>query len=560
MTAFSAVPGVEECVDQLIAGGLKHVVLSPGSRNAPLSLALFNRKDQIQTYLIADERSAAYVALGMAWQLKEAVAIVCTSGTAVLNYYPAIAEAFYRHIPLWVITADRPAEWIDQGDGQTIRQVNVYANHIKSSLSLPEYTVENASSFLEGIASALKLSLQAPQGPIHINFPIREPLYVLKKEHPTASVLPVSAPAIKQADEKLLREVELQFLSASKTLILCGQMHRRAEIEDALNVLGLKESVFVLSETTSNLVLPHGSDTIDRLIDGFNQEDAAHFSPEILITLGDAVVSKKVKAWLRKSNIRYHLHLGATQSKADTYQHLKRKADVDPLSVLKHLVNIHVPASSYRSEWLALRQKKETLHQSFVEQAPWSDLKAYATFLPTVPSHTLLHLGNSTPIRYAQLFGSQSEVIYDSNRGTSGIDGSLSTAVGESMHHDGITCMITGDIAFYYDSNALWNQHISNNLRIILINNGGGNIFRVIDGPESDAEMEYLFEAHQDMNAKAICQQFNIGYITACDEKELSAACTSFWVKADRPQLLEIFTDHKVSPNTLKSYFQHLKK
>lgn len=559
MNPHSAVNGVEELVSVLIGHGVGHAVISPGSRNAPLSLALGNRPE-IKTFVVADERSAGYFALGMSWKLNQPVALICTSGTATLNYHPAIAEAFYRHIPLIVITADRPEEWIDQGDGQTIRQNGIFSNHVKFEATLPSGSdIDTRWHFNRIINNAVLVSKQYPEGPVHLNFPLKEPLYV------RTNSLPATARVVKQyhsfpfPEETAVNELKKLVAASSKILVLCGQQRENKNLQQVLNVLSSSSSVFILAETTSNLDLEYGSSAIDRLIDGFSDADKIDFAPEFLITLNGAIVSKKIKTWLRKANIKYHLHIGEAHTMPDTYQHLTHWIHTEPEFLLAALAEVRNTGTGYREKWMQLVEKKEKNHDAFADACEWSDFSVYRDFLPTVPEGTLLHLANSTPIRYSQLFGFLKGTIYDSNRGTSGIDGCVSTAAGSAVIHNGFTCVISGDVGFQYDSNALWNNYLSEKFRILLINNKGGNIFRIIDGPEDDNEMKTYFETYQETNVHALCTQFNIQYLSASTDAELSDRLDIFWHTTDRPVLLEVFTDNKISPEVLKQYFNALK-
>ncbi|MFI5204407.1 MAG: 2-succinyl-5-enolpyruvyl-6-hydroxy-3-cyclohexene-1-carboxylic-acid synthase [Flavobacteriales bacterium] len=559
MNVHSAVNGVEELVSILTGHGVGHAVISPGSRNAPLSIAMSNRAG-LKTFVVADERSAGYFALGMSWALKKPVVLVCTSGTASLNYHPAIAEAFYRNIPLIVITADRPEEWIDQGDGQTIRQQGIFSNHIKFEATLPSINdIDTQWHFNRLVNDAVLAGQHYPKGPVHLNFPLREPLYK------RTNTLPAEVRVVKQIHsfpfpaEESINELKKLVEKSAKTLILCGQQYPNENLNRVLTSFSSSSSVFVLTETTSNLDLPFSSSSIDRLIDGFTETDKTDFAPDFLITLNGAVVSKKVKAWLRKATVPVHLHIGEAQTMPDTYQHLTHWIHAEPEFILAALAEAKNDTSVYQQQWMNLSTKKEKNHDAFADSCEWSDFSMYRDFLPTIPEGTLLHLANSTPIRYSQLFGATKGVIYDSNRGTSGIDGCVSTAAGAAAFHNGMTCVISGDIGFQYDSNALWNNYLSEKLRILLVNNKGGNIFRIIDGPEDDTEMKTYFETFQETNVQALCTQFNIQYLSASNDSELSDRLEIFWHPTDRPVLLEVFTDNKISPAVLKLYFNALK-
>lgn len=552
----SSIKGVHELVQLCIAYGIKHVVVSPGSRNAPLSVSFDHYAKQINCCVIPDERSAAFFALGIALAKHEPVAVVCTSGSAALNYAPAVSEAFYQKIPLIVLTADRPQAWINQSDGQTIMQSNLYGNHVKKSVNLPVVqSADDAWWHNRLINEAFLSATTVPLGPVHINVPLNEPLYGLTEPEktPVRKIEKIKNSGVFSIDAiKSINEL----VAKNKVMVVAGQMLPNHEIDAMLGELASSANFVVLCESTSNLKNDAFVYTIDRVIDGMNEAEKKSFAPEVLITLGDAIVSKKVKAWIRKNAPQLHLHIGKEHDVIDTYGCLSHWIDEDVKSVLPFLLSAN-DDSTFASEWKKLNDRCEELHCAYLQQAKWSDLKAFDVLFHSIEKANY-HLGNSTPIRYAQLFRLGKEIHSYSNRGTSGIDGCTSTAAGFAYVNDELNVLFTGDISFYYDSNALWNNYLKPNLKIVLINNSGGNIFRIIDGPNNNALTEKYFEAKQKTNAKMICAQYGISYFEASDEGELKAVLKNFI--ADKScSLLELFTDNINSPAELKNYFEFIK-
>lgn len=556
---ISAVKGVNELVVLCKKHGIKHVVVSPGSRNAPLSIT-FEHTNDLSTYVVVDERSAAFFALGISLATDSPVAIVCTSGSAALNYAPAISEAFYQKIPLIVITADRPQEWVNQGDGQTIMQHSVYGNHVLNSVTLP--VIENDDTawlYNRLINESLILANGKIKGPVHINVPFKEPLYLTIGEsgHEPRFIEKIQSDDL--LNEHAIESIASIINSSKKVLLLIGQTQPDTDLNELVARLFSFNNCIVLSETTSNLYGKNVVSTIDRVIDGFSPLDKINFAPDVLITAGDAIVSKKVKGWLRNNKPKEHIHIGHEHSVIDTYMCLTKTADVSIkhflMQALKYLKNVE---SDFCELWMSRSQKMLEKHNFFMLKLDWSDLKAFEIITNNLPACNL-HLGNSSPIRYIQLFDIHKKVKYYSNRGTSGIDGSTSTAVGFSNVDHGLNVLITGDISFYYDSNALWNNYLNGNLKIILINNGGGNIFRIIEGPTDEALTQKYFEAKQHYTAQHICSQFKVDYFKANNEIELNAVIGEFLKPGNKAGLLEIFTDNLNSPQVLKNYFAHLK-
>ncbi len=556
---ISAIEGVSELVELCKLHGVKHFVVSPGSRNAPISITLENTND-ISTYVVVDERSAAFFALGISLATNSPVVVVCTSGSAGLNYAPAIAEAYYQKIPLVVITADRPPEWINQGDGQTIMQDGMYGKHVLNSVTLPIVKDEDSSKILSQLVNELLLKANGKiKGPVHINVPFNEPLYLTKTSEnklPQKLESPIEKESILTDD---LNSIIHSVNSEKKIMFIVGQSTFNTDLNSLINKISDLNQCVVLSETTSNIFGEKIISTIDRVIDGFSSSDKSNFSPDVLITFGDAVVSKKIKAWLRSIKPKEHIHVGYENFRIDTYSCLSKTIANSAVQFLAMISpNLIANDSDYSKIWISRLKTVAEKQKHFLLTIDWSDLKAFEIITTNLPPCNL-HLGNSSPIRYVQLFKMNPKVRYYSNRGTSGIDGCTSTAAGFASVNNDLNVLITGDISFYYDSNALWNNYLKGNFKIILINNKGGNIFRIIDGPTDEKIIKKYFEAKHDMNAEYLCKQFGLTYATAHNENELKIALNDFLKIADKPGVLEIFTDNIKSPQILKDYFSNLK-
>ncbi len=545
------------------AQGLRHVVFSPGSRNAPLAVA-FDEHPDFECTVIHDERSAAFFALGMALELGEPVAIACTSGSALLNYYPAIAEAYYQAVPLIVLSADRPQEWTDQGDGQTIVQHEALRNHIRFQYSFNEVQPEDTDArwlVERELQHGFSIAKGKWKGPVHFNFHFREPLYA------TTQFKPRSLEALRYfagsgtLDTRTEQDILHAWESTSKRLILCGQMEPDSALNEKLALLAQDTSVVVLVENTSNLVSGDFIHCIDRTLNGMDLEDL-DFQPDMLVTMGGAVVSKRIKAFLRKSNVRYHLRVGAEFPFMDTYRHLTHALECDPVSLVETLLATKDRnKNTYGSRWKQVDFLNQEKALEILSALPYSDMKAFEMILDYIPEQSHVHFANSSVIRYAQLFDPVKSIIYRGNRGTSGIDGSLSTAAGAAFAaKDYLHVAITGDISFIYDSNALWNNYLAPNLRIILINNGGGDIFNIIPGPGSTAQRQKFFVTENRFSAEHLCRAFNIGYARAQNLDEVDQVMQHFYDydPEGRPQLLEIDTQAEKNHEILARYFREM--
>lgn len=534
--------------------GIFNIVISPGSRNAPLAIH-FSETDEFNCYSIVDERSAAFVGLGMAKSEKKPVAITCTSGSASANYYPAITEAFYQNIPMLILTADRPTDYVDIFDGQTIRQNAIYAQHSYGDFQLMEDGKENADDEnFSLIKKAIELCFEK-QGPVHINIPLEEPLYQLVSELPT---FPPVEKNISKKQYELPSNLAAEWNLSKRILILVGTRDYSEELEMQLTQLVKNHSVVVLTEANSNLTHPKFFSHIDRYIFNFSEEDFKTYAPDILVTIGQNVVSKKVKQFLRKAKPKNHWHIHEVWQ-PDTFFSLTEKIETQPEIFFKKLLNfIKLEPQPYFNLWDVLRDKRDLKHNDYCLKAPFSDFKFFEILSEKLPENINLHFSNSSAIRYAQLFDFQKNKIF-CNRGTSGIDGSTSTAMGFAMKSAQQTVLVTGDLSFFYDINGLWNNYIPPYTRIIVFNNGGGDIFKIIPGPSSTNALDKFILTKHHKNAELIAKHFGFSYTKVSDEDTLSRVLDNFFKQDVKAKILEVDTAAVENSEVLKNYFEALK-
>ncbi|MEH6656131.1 2-succinyl-5-enolpyruvyl-6-hydroxy-3-cyclohexene-1-carboxylic-acid synthase [Leeuwenhoekiella marinoflava] len=569
---YSSIPIAQSVVLLCLEKGINHVVISPGSRNAPLTIGFTHHPD-IHTYSVVDERSAAFFALGLAQQLQKPVAVCCTSGSAVLNYYPAVSEAFYSDIPLVIISADRPIERIDIGDGQTIRQRNVFENHILYSANLyseyvpdtplldpkliqkqREVTKHNQQEINKALNEAL-----VGQGPVHINVPFYEPLYNTTEEKLVNPILVDQQPkAIELTDDQLVPFLS-KWNKAKRKLVLIGVLHPNTIEQEFLDRLGEDPSVLVFTETTSNLHHSNFFTRTDNIIGSLDDAGFKELQPEILVTLGGMVISKKIKAFLRNYQPEEHWHIDPKKA-YDTYFCLNKHFKIPVNFFWSRFLNKTQPiASNYQSDWLQVRKRRDAMHKAYTNQMTWCDFKAFDLVLKELRSDSLLQLGNSSTVRYVQLFDIDKSLKVYCNRGTSGIDGSTSTAVGAATAAQLPTTLITGDLSFFYDSNGLWNAYLPKDFKIIVINNSGGGIFRILPGDKESQAFETYFETTHQLDASHLCMMFGLSYFSAKNEEELIQAQQDFYAENSKPCLLEIKTPRLENDRVLLSYFDYIR-
>lgn len=550
---YPKIPLAQSIIEICLAKGIKNIIISPGSRNAPLTIGFVNNPE-FNCYSIADERCAAFFALGIAQQTQKPTVVVCTSGSALLNYYPAFAEAFYSQIPLIVISADRPQSKIDIGDGQTIRQENVFKNHSLYNANLTEeVSVKNDLKINKAINKAF-----TKKGPVHINAPFEEPLYQ------TVSKLDVDVTisAFAKGNHKISIDEIVEFTNiwnkSKKKLILVGE-NKPNQIDTAIiESLAKDDSVVVMTENTSNLHHPSFLNNIDTIITPFDKKEFKELQPDILITFGGMVVSKRIKAFLRSYNPKHHWHIDTLRA-YDTFGCLTHHFKVNPNQFFHQFLRFTIPIKSkYRSihqDIAALRARK---HKEYLSKIPFSDFKAFGKIIPSLPEDSMLHLSNSSAIRYAQLIAVDSSIEVFCNRGTSGIDGSTSTAIGAAVANEKPTVLIAGDIGFLYDSNALWNAYTPKNFKIILINNGGGGIFRILPGHEETTVFNTFFETSHCLTAEQLAKMYGFEYSIASDEASLENSLKNLYAQNDKPSILEIFTPTLENNKILLQYFKEL--
>lgn len=551
---YPKIPLAQSVLDICKTKGIQHIIISPGSRNAPLTIGFTNDPFFI-CYSVPDERCAAFFALGICQQIKKPVAVVCTSGSAVANYYPAVTEAYYSMLPLLIISADRPKNLVDIGDGQTIKQENIFGNHVVFNANLSEKASEENDILINLAINEAILK----NGPSHINVPFSEPLY---EKTSVKSIESIIVP-IKKKETKLPLEEAIAasniWNNAQKKMILIGLQQPDSESVFFINKLAEDPSVIILTETTSNCFHHKAITSIDTLISSFSEEEAKAFSPDLLVTFGGMIVSKRIKALLRKHKPLQHWHIDPIRA-YDTYFCLTRHYSL----TIKHFFETFLPytisfQSEYQKTYLTQFFEKKERQNQFLSQLPFCDLKVFDVIAKETPENFLVHLGNSTPIRYAQFFNFHATTVFFCNRGTSGIDGATSTAIGAATQNEKPTLLITGDISFFYDSNGLWNTYIPRNFKIIVINNGGGGIFRILPGHQEEETFTRYFETSHCFTCKHLAAMYNFDYQIASDLHNLDIALKKFFSNTQNPQLLEIFTPTKENDIHLKNYFEAIK-
>ena len=537
--------------------GIQNVVITPGSRNASLVRAFIDIK-QIKCVSITDERSAAYFALGVALKSRNPVAVLTTSGTAILNLAPAIAEAFYQHVPLIILTADRPPRLINQNQNQTLDQVNVYQNYIKKSYSLSVHitTLIELNHYRRQVAEAIVTAEMARRGPVHVNIPIEEPLYTPLPPQTHISKLTYKSFANSCG---LSEEFLTQWQGCSKKMIIIGQHDYDSNLESALQNFQSDKSVVILADPLSNIYLENEPRYIEGIFTYLENADSEYFKPDLILHIGYQVLSKKLLLYLQKVSPKFSWIVEEALHFEATYSNLNGVFRSSPVSLLETLPKDSNKYSHYKSLFKTLDDRVAAVLRDYYQKLSPSDFKTFSLIYRALPSGSNLHLGNSSVVRYLHFMKKLPGILTFSNRGVSGIDGSLSTAMGFSYDSDltDLSVLIIGDISFIYDSNAMWFKHFPSNLKVIILNNAKGQIFSILDTGDYLKSIALYLETPQDIKIDHLVKAYNLqSQSLRAEDLEENHILTFF--KSSDFNVLEIDTSDCDNADILKELYSQL--
>ena len=530
----------------MVAHGVRTVVVCPGSRNAPLAHN-FASCPEMHCVAATDERSAGFYALGLALASERPVAVCVTSGSALLNLAPAVAEAYYREVPLLVISADRPLAMINQLQGQTLPQAGALGMMVKATMQLPEPHNEVERWHCNRLVNeAMIKMLQHGGGPVHINVPISEPLYNFAAEElPEERKISMAAAS---ADQAKLTAIADDFAKARKPLIVVGQIERREWHRAAEAVEMLETRAVVLAEKLSDdseRQLP----ALDMLVE--RMADAAEYQPDYIIYVGGNMVAKGMRQFLQQTKPRRSIVVSEACDVADVMMNATDIVEAKPSEMLRALASA-VASDSSAASVASVASDNEA--SAWMER--WQRLKAEAIELANVATENMqneaireffrairgkemnVHVANSLSVRMALKYADRYLYV---NRGVNGIEGSLSTAAGFSIMSACPVACIIGDLSFFYDANALWNQELCGNFRILLINNKCGGIFSKFEQLADSPACDSFVMAKHNATAEGVCMQNNVAYRKAETDDEVRDGIS--WLvdeKCPRPMVLEV--------------------
>ena len=552
----AAISAARRLIYGLIERGLGGAVVSPGSRNAPLIQAI--RDVGLPEIVALDERSAAHHALGMALALNQPVAVCCTSGTAAINHGPALAEANQLGLPIVSLTADRPEGAENQWESQTLVQGGMHAGQVRGSHLWPP-KVNSEADCLDAILADLQ------HGPVHINCPFNEPLYLSKNGNGRGET-PFSGPLSPQSEPLNARQTSVdalqriqQALERQERIMLLGGTQRMSIDPDTLSAWG--NAAIIVGDSTSGLgVAPSAIIATDRWMQCWKTSGKAwrEMKPDVVIGFGAPLLSKALRNTLRTEDVD-HIHIDPTDRFPCAFQHSPIGVQMSVRAALSEFskpMESHAPSDAIKAwklRWQDIESSARAAHVTAVNTSPWSDLVAHAILHEAMPLNWDLHLGNSTPVRYAQLFHRSNRPAPWSNRGVAGIDGCSSTAVGAALAGRNTT-LITGDLGFLYDANAFLVHPLPSQLRIAVIHNGGGGVFRWLDGPERTGVLESHFEMRHGRELRSLCDLHGLEHQQVTSGETLRAALSDWWSPSAVPRVLEIATPPELSAEVYSAY------
>lgn len=550
----SAKYNVYVIVSRLVALGVRQVVLCPGSRDASLIIAV-KREPRLEAHVVIDERSAAFIALGMSLASGLPVALVCTSGSAVLNMAPAVAEAYYRRVPLIVISADRPGEWIDQDDSQTLRQAGVLGNIVKSWCHVEDLMPGDSRpahrAVLRNVTDTLARCVTSPQGPVHINVEQDEPLTAV------AEIDDAHLPEIDIVTARHHRDPDLDVLvdlldSHKKILAVCGYDAPNEFVTKHLPEVFNKPNIVVMAEAQANI---HGQGVLTN-VDTVLRDVSLDLEPEVVITFGGALLSRHVKTWLRNVPGLKHWHVGKRDMSVDPFMALKGRIELPTPTVIDMLrEESFCCLSDYRERWMAHAKKQLAASREFIDSVAWCDMVAVDRLITAMSPGMHLQVSNGTAIRYVQLCDTSHLGRVECNRGVSGIDGCTSTAVGYSFDTQDVTVLLTGDMSAQYDMGALASTLLTPRFKMAVLNNGGGGIFRFIASTRDLDELDECFVANVRLPIRQLAEGFGLAYFEADSDESMRRVLPEFLSENRRPAILNMITSPVYSNNVLTRYF-----
>jgi 2-succinyl-5-enolpyruvyl-6-hydroxy-3-cyclohexene-1-carboxylate synthase len=558
LTAYTAA-----FVNELVQTGVCDVVVSPGSRSTPMAMMLAEHPN-MKVHILVDERSAGFFALGMAKSIKRPVALLCTSGTAGANYYPAVIEASYSRIPLIVLTADRPHELREVGAPQAIDQLHLYGHHVKSFFEMP--IPEKEKSVIRHArmtcARAVSTACNHPMGPVHMNFPFREPLIpqldneeLFKHDERNEKYVHIETGnwTLKNSQFKTL---STKLVKNRNGIIICGPMDEEG-FEEAIIELANKLNYPILADPLSQLRSGvHDGQYIIDCYDNFlrNEEAKKFLKPEIILRFGAMPVSKALSNYLKENHNAIHIVVDGGSGWRDPAALATEMVFCDETLFCESVSKIvhDELENKNRSKWLAINEIAKEQMLTVKDLNDMDEGKLFAIIADIMPSNSTLFVGNSMPIRDLDSFFyfNNKSIKVMANRGANGIDGIVSSAIGAAVYSKPLY-LILGDLTFYHDLNGLLASKLLNiDITIIVINNNGGGIFSFLPQANHPKNFELLFGTPLDIDFQHVVKMYGGSYTKAENWDEFHSS----WSHLKREKGLKVI---EVPTNREKNVIEH---
>ena len=549
----------------LVEFNVKTVICSPGTRNAPLLMA-FNRNRMLKCHTVIDERSAAFMATGLSQARNEPVAICCTSGSALLNYAPAVSEAFYKGLPLIVISADRPLEWIGQADSQTIRQAGTLDNIVAASYSVSDGCNDDETNrwFVNRTLNEALLMATCPgkNRPVHINIHLSEPLdreVEDSEDEPVRVIKNMLPPPTVPTD--VIRKFALESLKGKKILCVFGNMLPDYQLSKAICKLADNSCVTVIAEDNANLFGNAHLRTPDNLLATISAYEERYY-PDVIFYAGGAIVSRSLKEFLRRSGAVCY-RVGTDDNIIDTFLNQAGFFNVPPANFFRALSSALMPyrnGSDYKDRWLEASRASADKSMLELDKMEWCDFSAVAALLKHMPSKFNIQVSNGMAVRYAMNVPDVQFHRFDTNRGVSGIDGCTSTAIGATVDTDRTTILISGDMSAQYDVAALSSGLLSPRFKMVVLGNGNGGIFHIIKATRNLQEVDTLISPEVIFPARQLAEAYGFEFYEARSFEELEESISGFINEKSKPAMLLIDTSTSDSASIYRKYINNLMK
>lgn len=553
---YSSIKNVQILIALLKEYNISNIVISPGGNNIPIIHSM-ESDVWFKCHSVVDERSAAYYGMGLAQELDEPVALVCTSGTAVSNYLPGVTEAFYQRVPLLIITSDRSPYLLNQLETQKINQVGLFGDVCKKEVTLPIVKDSDDEWMCARLINeAMIAMLNRGLGPVHINIPTTGD---------SAQYNCDMLPNVKKieyidcySDETEWSKYVEKLQNSKKILVIVGEnYHSKSNLNGYLSEFVDKTGAVVLTDYMSN-VRCYSQINSYKITESISEQDFSKLMPEIVITMGNNILSNNLKKYLRSNrSMIEHWSVEDTEQIRDVFKAEKALFSMKSESFFSKVNVLLEESNCQHNEYYELwKQENE---KTLVKEVGFSSLQAVGILQNKIPKDSVVHLAILNSTRAFHFYDCEKNIKVYSNIGALGIDGCMSTFMGHAHATDKMCFLIIGDLSFFYDMNALGIRDVRNNVRILLLNNGGGSEFHFNMGKENIPTLNDYISVEHSKKAKGWVESLGYEYISVSSESELESSIDKFVGSSVNPIVMELFTDMESDAKVVKNTISTIK-